>query len=34
MSQIEFITAPKANVIIPDGMINKPFVVGASYILS
>ena len=34
MNQTKRITAPKANVITPYGVFNKPFVVGALYILT
>jgi len=33
MFQIESITAPKANVIVSYDTVNKPFVVGALYLL-
>jgi hypothetical protein len=34
MNQKEIITAPKANAIIPSGVVDQPFVCGALYILS
>jgi len=33
MNQRKILTAPKANAIIPSGVVDQPFVCGALYIL-